>query len=419
MFTRSFSRKKVLVGSFPGNYLVPVFVCLVMNLQSYRPRLPELTSLRFFAAIHVVIFHLFTMHITAGPTWYRQLSAIGYVGVGLFFVLSGFILVYTYGGREFRATSFWRARFARIYPAYLFSLVVNLPGMLYVTFMMTPTETPAFFAWIKQHLVLAWVLPPVLLQSWIPHAAIAWNTPAWSLSVEAFFYAIFPGLLVWLMASKDRKLMLGAVLAWMVSLAIPFSYVFLKPDGLAYVDDQSFNYFWLDTLKFFPLSRLPEFLLGACLGVLFVRKPLDRKWGTPLLLGGLVLFVSVVAFSPRIPYPVLHDSAFTPAFAAIIYGLALRPKWTSVLAFKPMVLLGDASYSLYLLHGLVVGIYFMPFQPNAPPRHATLGGVMLGIAIAVAVSILVYLFLEQPCRRWLRPKEKTQPPIAVEAAKAW
>ena len=69
-----------------------------MELNANRPRLPALTSLRFFAALHVVIFHLYTMHITAGPVWYQRLSSIGYVGVGLFFVLSGFILVYTYAG---------------------------------------------------------------------------------------------------------------------------------------------------------------------------------------------------------------------------------------------------------------------------------------------------------------------------------
>src|SRR5215475_10169980 len=101
-----------------------------MEMDANRPRLPALTSLRFFAALHVVTFHLYTMHITAGPVWYQRLSSIGYVGVGLFFVLSGFILVYTYAGRSWTARSFWQARFARIYPAYLFSLSVTAPSFL-------------------------------------------------------------------------------------------------------------------------------------------------------------------------------------------------------------------------------------------------------------------------------------------------
>ncbi|HEY1265582.1 MAG TPA: acyltransferase [Terriglobales bacterium] len=388
-------------------------------MEPTRRRLPALTSLRFFAALHVVIFHLFSMHLTQGPGWYRKLSSIGYVGVGLFFVLSGFILVYTYAGRGTRPLEFWRARFARIYPAYLFSLLVTTPTMLFITLMMTPEQTPPFFAWIKQHVLISWLLPPVLLQSWVPHAAIAWNTPAWSLSVEAFFYAIFPVLLIWLMKSRNRGLWMGVAAAWGASLAITCAYVFLKPDGVAYVDDQSFNLFWLDTLKFFPMSRLPEFILGACLGVLFLRQSVDRKWGTPLVLSGLAVFVLVVAFSPQIPYPILHDSALTLAFAATIYGLALRPKWCGIFEVRPLVLLGDASYSLYLLHGTVIGIYFSPFNPSAPTRHTSLLGVIGGIAICVAISIAVYLFIEEPARRWLRPKEKKQPPVAVEAAQAW
>ena len=65
-----------------------------------QPRLPALTSLRFLAALHVVMFHLHALKIYEGSGWYHRTALIGYVGVSLFYVLSGFILVYTYGGRE-------------------------------------------------------------------------------------------------------------------------------------------------------------------------------------------------------------------------------------------------------------------------------------------------------------------------------
>jgi peptidoglycan/LPS O-acetylase OafA/YrhL len=89
-----------------------------MNLDDARPRLPALTSLRFFAALHVVCFHFLAFKIVSGERWLGQISSIGYVGVSFFFVLSGFILVYTYAGRDIPARDFWRARFARIYPAF-------------------------------------------------------------------------------------------------------------------------------------------------------------------------------------------------------------------------------------------------------------------------------------------------------------
>ncbi len=385
-----------------------------MEAEVNRPHLPALTSLRFFAALHVVIFHLYTMHITSGPVWYRNLSSIGYVGVGLFFVLSGFILTYTYAGRSWTARSFLQARFARVYPAYLFSLFVTAPSFLYASVVLRNADIP-FYTWFKAHLFVSWTFPVVLLQSWVPQASLAWNSPAWSLSDEAFFYAIFPVLIVWLAKKSRWAVATLAFLAWALSLALSSGYAIFKPDGVLRVDDQSLHLFWLDFVKFHPLARAPEFLVGVCLGFLFLRNSIDRKWATPLVLAGIAMSVLVVAFSPHIPYTVLHDSILTPAFAAIIYGLALRPSWVSILEIKPLRLLGDASYSLYLLHSLMIGMYFNPFQGM---HNQGFIRVAIGIAIMAGVSILAFLYIEQPARRWLRPKEK-QLPISPEAAKAW
>ena len=383
--------------------------------QINRPRLPALTSVRFFAAMHVVIFHLFTMHIAEGRGWYRNLAAIGYVGVSLFFILSGFILVYTYAGREWTAKEFWRARFARIYPAYLFSLFISTPWLLIVWLVLKEDQVPPFLLWFKHHPVLGTSLVPVLLQSWVPNAALVWNTPAWSLSDEAFFYALFPLAVVWMLRARKRKLAAWAVGFWALSLCFSTAYVLRKPDGLAFVDDQSFST-WLNVVKFHPLVRLPEFLIGMCLGFLFLRNAIDRKWATPLLVGGVVAFLGVARFHNQIPYPILHDSILEPAFGAIIFGLALRPSWIGFLEFKPLVLLGEASYSLYLLHSIVLGMYF--FTSTGGTRHTSTGGIALGIALPVAISVLAYLLIEQPARRWLRPETKPQPALTPAVAAA-
>jgi len=95
-----------------------------------------------------------------------------------------------------------------------------------------------------------------------------------------------------------------------------------------------------------------------------------------------------------------------PVFAAIIYGLALRPRWSSVLEFKPVVLLGDASYSLYLLHSFAVSAYFMPM---GQVRRTSPLGFALGISIPIVLSILVYGIIEWPARRWLGPKRQPEP----------
>src|SRR5438128_8931008 len=97
-----------------------------------RPHLAALTSARFFAAFHILLFHMGAMKgLTRAPIWLQTFASIGYVSVTFFFVLSGFILVYTYGGRDFDLRQFWRARLARVYPVYLLSLLLNAPFFFY------------------------------------------------------------------------------------------------------------------------------------------------------------------------------------------------------------------------------------------------------------------------------------------------
>jgi len=378
-----------------------------------RPRLPALTSVRFFAALHVCIFHMYAMKIASGTGIFHRVASIGYVGVNFFFVLSGFILVYTYAGRDTPARKFWWARFARIYPAYLFSLLFTAPFFFYVCLKIHPAPI-AFLIWPQNHLVTSSLLVPALVQSWVPGAALAWNAPAWSLSDETFFYLLFPALLVWL-AKKSKWTWLGLALACGVaSLACTGAYAVFRPDGASFVDDNSY-FTWLNVIKFFPLVRLPEFVLGACCGFLFLRHSVDRKWGTPLALSGLAYFALMVAAAPHIPYPILHDSALTPGFALIIFGLALRPAWSRVLEFWPLVLLGDASYSFYLLHSNLIG---MVFQPTGEPMHLPLWKLLAGLMVPIAVSIGVYKWIESPARRKLLGKKKRELQVAPAAATA-
>src|SRR6267378_2521249 len=304
-----------------------------MDLAAVRFCLPALTSLRFFAAAHVVIFHFLAMQIFWGPAWYQKLSSIGYVGVSFFFVLSGFILVYTYAGRPMILKEFWRVRFARIYPAYAFSLLVTAPWFFFAVLTM---DIP-FFAWAKAHLKLTSGLVVSLLQAWVPQAALSWNAVAWSLSVEAFFYLLFPFFLVFLLRRSQPQLFLIATGSWLATLAFSGSYVLRNPDHLIVVDADVLGAFWLNALKFNPLARLPEFLLGMACGFLFLRSRRESKLASLLVLSGIAALLVVVYFSAVIPYPILHTALLAPAFAAIVYGFALRPNWGMILENRWLV----------------------------------------------------------------------------------
>ncbi len=129
----------------------------------------------------------------------------------------------------------------------------------------------------------------------------------------------------------------------------------------------------------------------------------------------------MVADRPRLPaltslrFFAAHDAALTPAFVAIIYGMALRPHWTKVLEIPPLVLLGEASYSFYLLHSNLLGWIF---QPTGQPMHPSFGKMILGVMVPIVLSILVYKLIEGPARRLLRGKKKAALQLTPAAATA-
>jgi peptidoglycan/LPS O-acetylase OafA/YrhL len=160
--------------------------------------------------------------------------------------------------------------------------------------------------------------------------------------------------------------------------------------------------------------RLPEFILGMATGLIFLksRTPADPKTATPapaseklataLLLVGLLAGATAAIFSDRIPFAILHTALLAPAFAAIVYGLALQPRWTAFLRWSPLVLLGNASYSFYLLHSNIMGMYF--FGTTGQLTHTSFPGVVGAFALVTIASLLVFRFIEEPARRKLRGK---------------
>jgi peptidoglycan/LPS O-acetylase OafA/YrhL len=373
-------------------------ITVLPSLRAPMPKLKALTALRFFAALHVVVFHMrIEGLLPPGPWWYENFAAVGYIGVNLFFVLSGFILVYTYAGTGVSPRRFWQARFARIYPAYALSLLVSAP---FFFFAVRHLDIP-FLAWSKQHLAAACVLTFTLLQSWFPQAALTWNAVCWSLSVEAFFYLLFPILLLWSKEFSSRKLF-GAVVFWsLVSLAISALYIVVHPDGIDKINSAETTLLWKNVLSFNPLLRLPEFLVGVFAGRLFLSVKSRPALATPLVLFGVAAVLTLVIVADRIPRPMISAGFLSPAFAAIIYGLAMRPGWSRFLETRVLVLLGDASYSLYLLHSTVI-------SRIARQMSSTQWALRAGVAFlaAVAVSLASYYLVEEPCRKVLRPRQQ-------------
>jgi peptidoglycan/LPS O-acetylase OafA/YrhL len=304
--------------------------------------------------------------------------------------------VYTYAGTGVSPRRFWQARFARIYPAYSLSLLLSAP---FFFFAVRHLEIP-FLAWSKQHLVTACVLTLGLLQSWFPQAALTWNAVCWSLSVEAFFYLVFPILLLWNREFTSRKLFWVVVLWSVVSLATAVLYIVVHPDGIDKINSGETTLLWKNVLSFNPLVRLPEFLVGVFAGRLFLSAKTRPALAAPLVLFGIAVVLALVLLADRIPRPLISAGFLSPSFAAIIYGLALRPGWAKFLKARTLILLGDASYSLYLLHPTVISLV----ADHLSSLHWALRATLAFLA-AVAASFASYYFVEEPFRKLLRPKQ--------------
>lgn len=322
------------------------------------------------------------------PLW--NLSFSGFLGVNLFFILSGFILVHTYVRPDgtIRGTSrmFWVARFARIYPVYLLGiLVAALPYMWNHLPQATPLRTGLSVM--------------TLTQAWQPYVGTAWDAPGWSLSAEAFFYLLFPLLVPFLGRLQRRGLIVTLIFAWLVALAPAILYMVLNPDHQRTTWFWS-NGWWLWLVQYHPLIRLPEFVLGMAMGRLFQLTPASpRRPYIWLALGGGGALLALVQW----PYSLLHNGLLDPFFALLIFGLAQRRgTLAAILSHRAFIRLGEASYALYILHYPLYAWYarFIGVPPASDPRCLLAFAAYLCLLIALCLG--VFRYIEQPAREAIR-----------------
>ncbi len=205
---------------------------------------------------------------------------------------------------------------------------------------------------------------------------------------------------------------------WIAGLAISGGLLAMRPAGAPYVSSADYSAA-VSFVKFFPLGRLPEFLMGMACGFLFLRSERNPKLAAPLVGLGLLGAAATALASRYVPYLMVHTAISGPAFAALVSGIALEPKWVAWLNIRLLVLFGDASYSFYLLHSFFIWPFFHNTQIQAL-RNEGFVGIGLWLVMMQAISIFVYRFIEEPSRRKLRPKKQSPalPPLAADSTAA-
>jgi peptidoglycan/LPS O-acetylase OafA/YrhL len=352
--------------------------------------LPALTGLRFFAAFYVVLVHSVPWLDSRFrlPSFATTFLGNGVLAVCLFFLLSGFILSYTYAGKSSGALHrkrFWVARFARIYPVYVLSLLLVLPFA---------------FRDITRPQALSVLL---MVQTWNPLSSQnfgAWNYPAWSLSVEAFFYLCFPFLQDFLWRLSRRSLFAVVIITSLVC-------VFLKTplEGLGVWQPGTIMR-WVPL----PILRIPEFILGMGLGNIFIRYGSSSR-------KSVFIFATTITAILLLCLPIgSYVSMVVIPFGLLIYLLASsRNPITSLLSLPVTVLLGGASYSIYLLQ-LPVRDWVRTLLPGGS-SFLNLLNVLATPIVLVLFSILVFRFWEEPLRKAIRGRlARTRQSLAAQGS---
>jgi peptidoglycan/LPS O-acetylase OafA/YrhL len=332
----------------------------------------SLTPMRGIAAIWVMLFHIDV------SLFYRDFGALlprdqtglfskGYLWVDFFFLLSGFVIAHVYSqklssglGSGAIKNYLW-ARFARIYPLHLFTLimlVVTTPvvAMLYPAVVDGSWKT--YFAWsaIPSNLLLT--------QSMNQHVYLSWNMVSWSIAAEWWTYVLSIPCVIFIVGRKTTFVTVYALVAFILLVAL----VYLLPDKNL---DITFN------CGFFRC--LFEFNIGLAIYQLFLqdrmRSWLDRDW----VAISLLLIITLI-FHAR-----WNDLLVIPCFSLLILALAYNHTKIEGLLNKPIFqYLGKISYSIYMVHCL----WFMVFWFLLPQLK-----VNWGISSFTSFEKLVYASL--------------------------
>jgi exopolysaccharide production protein ExoZ len=304
----------------------------------------------------VVLFHATGMARTM-PFIFRYVFAWGYCGVDFFFVLSGFILLYVHWshiGHPEKLADYFSKRFARIFPAYWAVLALVVPICLLVSGMASPE---------KRH--IGYVAASFfLLPQWDPFLGVAW-----SLSCELFFYLVFALLIL------NRTSFGVTVALWLVLIITNLVHRLHAP------------------LDFLCQARVMEFFAGMCIAWA-IRRGFCCSVRSSLALIAAAVSICLAAGctqSARGPGGSLYFLWFGAAAVLMILSLVSLELRGVTSAGRAWLLLGDASYSIYLVHYPILLVVFKLFPSAIPPY----GNWFLAIIAAVLGGIVFHLLIEK------------------------
>lgn len=352
---------------------------------AFPPNLPALTSVRFFLALGVVLFH-YQLQWPWDTMTVTGLFDRARLGVDAFFILSGFVLTHAYrdalAGHRLSYTRFLLARFARVYPAHLAVLAFVLAMVVVATLVGADFD---------QHLYnpIGFLLTLLLVHAWTPDLATAeWNGPSWSLSAEWFAYLAFPAF-AWVGARMARRPILLLGLSAIVFFLLDRLYLSIFGDTVVHAE-----------INLGVLRIIPEFLYGIALYRLGERVRLGHKAGVATAWGAGLCLVFLMHIKA-------DDRLVVVAAGPMLLTLALLAKSGSqgLLEKRALLLGGEASYALYLVHmPILIAWKGVASALTGQDSKYILAWWEVGTLLAVSViaAVALHLLVEVPARLAIR-----------------
>ncbi|WIB67970.1 acyltransferase [Curtobacterium sp. MCBD17_035] len=353
-----------------------------------RGELTNLTGIRAVAAGWVVVEHFRLVLIALLPALapVRPWIGGGYLGVEVFFVLSGFVISYNYAERLGQPAwgsyrRFVMLRIARLYPTHLVTLLAML------VLVVGATRTGIHLSAGANYTLPSFLGNLVLLQA--TPTVPAWNPPAWSISAEFGAYICFPLLAMAL--GKLRRLSTALVLTAVIAVGGAIGMASVQAAGASVTGP-----------ALVPMRITIEFSLGALLYVVWRKLPgISRgTWNWVAVAGvlGAVVLIGVLPEDASLAsLPFLALMVLACAKAGGVVG--------AILSSRILMWGGRVSYSVYMTHFIVL----MVMDHLLPRAHFAGNGIVIRvavvivyIAVAVAVGWLCYRFIEEPSRLYLR-----------------
>jgi len=381
-------------------------------------RLSAFGFVRWFAAIHIVMFHYYKkadwnprapfdwVFLDWGGQW-----------VQFFFVLGGFMMSFTRlckPGRETESSfTVWKSSIRKVYPAYLLSIVLPLlrPGRLNFYWRILPSQLTLTFSW-------GWWLgcspPPGEPQDWHNFFCIqGLNEPAWYLCCLQVYWLLFPHVHRRIVRWELLEVICLGIFCWAMTLFWPVFFAFreAQPWGSNLSTFQAFN----------PVSHFHKFVFGMCLARMFVDKYCTRDGGRLRIDDAKIRRVAeTIWFAPaglaiilycflsgRLEEFILfslssYETVLLPAFGLLIVGLAFEADpITRLLTKQPFKFLADhnISYEIYILQGIVYSILseLVISKETGTEKELNVGLFnALYLVVINAVAIVVCLYLTEP-----------------------